>query len=324
MLLAGDLGGTKTLLGLFERAPLRPVPVRVRSLPTGDFTSLGDMVESFLRDSPRGRPRIEAAAFGVAGPVIDDEAQIVNVGWRVDGKAVAIDLGLSRIRLLNDLVAVAHSIAVLEPHELHVVQEGVPNLSGNAALIAAGTGLGQSFLFNDGHKLVPGPSEGGHADFAARTPRELELTAWLTQRFGRAEVEQVISGNGLRNLYDFTHHEPCPVGPDSPADVAALVSTNALAEGCEQCREAFDLFLSAYGAEAGNLALRSLATRGVYIGGGIAPKILGAFSTGAFMRAFTSKAPLSSFLETVPVKVILNPQAGLLGAATVANAEIRG
>jgi glucokinase len=323
MLLAGDIGGTKTLLGVFQRAPARPVPVAVHTFETSRYPSLVSMIEEFLHQQPLGRPAIEAACFGVAGPVIDDQAELTNVGWRVDGRQVAVTLSLGRVRLLNDLVAIAHSVAVLDSHELHVLQPGEPNLSGNAGLIAAGTGMGQSFLFNDGLRLVPAPSEAGHADFAARTPRELELTAWLTRRYGRAEVEQVVSGIGLRNLYQFTHAHPC-VDITPSTDTAVVVTTRGTDGTCPSCVDALNLFVGAYGSEAGNLALRAVATRGLYIGGGIAPRILAALSTPIFLDAFRSKPPMRELLDVIPVKVILNSQAGLLGAAAAANADVHG
>jgi glucokinase len=322
MLLAGDIGGTKALLGVFARAPLRPRPVAVESFPTADYPSLVAIIEQFLRTQPTGRPPIEAACFGVAGPVIDDRADLVNVGWAVDGREVAVALGLGRVRLLNDLVAIAHSIAVLEHDELYVLQAGEPNPSGNAGLIAAGTGLGQAYLFNDGRRLAPAPSESGHADFAARTPRELELTEWLRHRYGRAQVEAVVSGLGLANLYRFTHPVPCAGGEDG-AHLPALVTQNAVGTRCPHCREALDMFIAAYGAEAGNLALRAVTTRGIYIGGGIAPRILRDLESGSFMRAFRDKTPMAEMMSTIPVKVILNPQAGLLGAATAANGQLQ-
>jgi glucokinase len=324
MLLAGDLGGTKTLLGLFSRAPLRPVPIAVQSFQTTEFVDLVTMVDEFLQQQPSGRPPIEAACLGVAGPVIDDQAEITNVGWTVDGRRLAIALGLSRVRLLNDLVAIAYSVPVLESDELHQLQQGAPNLSGNAALIAAGTGMGQSYLFNDGRRLVPAPSEAGHADYAPRTAREFELAAWLTQQYGRAEVEAVVSGIGLRNLYRFTHPSPC-VDLETPnLDLAIVVTTRGMDRSCEHCMEAFGIFVSSYGAEAGNLALRSVATRGLYIGGGIAPRILPALEDGAFLAAFRAKPPMRELLELIPVNVILNSQAGLLGAAAAANASLQG
>ncbi len=324
MLLAGDLGGTKTLLGLFSRAPLRPLPIAVQSFQTTEFADLVTMVDEFLQQQPSGRPPIEAVCLGVAGPVIDDQAAITNVGWTVDGRRLAIALGLSRVRLLNDLVAIAHSVPVLEREELHTLQQGAPNLSGNAALIAAGTGMGQSYLFNDGRRLVPAPSEAGHADYGPRTAREFELATWLTQQYGRAEVEAVVSGIGLRNLYRFTHPSAC-VDLETPnLDLAIVVTTKGMARSCEHCIEALGMFVSSYGAEAGNLALRSVATRGLYIGGGIAPRILPALEDGAFLAAFRAKPPMRELLESIPVNVILNSQAGLLGAATAANASLQG
>jgi len=318
MLLAADIGGTKAYLGLFRRAAERPDPVVVEWFSTQQYPTLVAVVDEFLRRHPHGS-RIEAACIGVAGPVIDDRAELTNVGWTVDGAEVAEAFGLERCRLLNDLVAVAHAVAMLEPAELHTLQEGEPNASGNAGLIAAGTGLGQAFLFNDGRRLVPAPSEGGHADFAPRTAREWELTSWLVGRHGRADVEQVVSGIGLVNLYHFTHPTSCTDAPE--ADLPAVISRNAMRGSCPRCREALDRFIEAYGAEAGNLALRCVATRGLFIGGGIAPRILPALETGAFMRAFVEKEPMRDFLHGVPVRVILNSQAGLLGAAVVANRD---
>jgi glucokinase len=321
MLLAGDVGGTKTLLGLFARAPHRPNPIAVATFATMEYEGLVPMIRDFLRQQPGGEPLVEAACFGVAGPVLHDTARLTNVPWTVDGRAVAVEFGLGRACLLNDLVSIAHSVPVLHPDELHVLQPGEPNPSGNAALIAAGTGMGQSFLFNDGRHLVPAPSEGGHADFAPRTAREWELVEWLTARHGRAEVEMVVSGIGLNNVYRFVHGDrPCvPLEVEEPPDLAVVTSTNARARTCRRCVEAMDLVADAYAAEAGNLALRTVATRGVFIGGGIAPKILDLLSRPQFLELFRAKPPMRRLLETIPLKVILNPQAGLLGAATVAN-----
>jgi glucokinase len=321
MLLAGDVGGTKTLLGLFTRAPLRPVPAAVHSFPTLEYDGLVPMIREFLHGQPGGAPPIEGACFGVAGPVIDDAAWMTNVPWKVDGKAVAVELGLARVRLLNDLVSIAHSVAVLWPEELHVLQAGEPNLSGNGALLAAGTGMGQAFLFNDGRRLVPAPSEGGHADFAARTPREWELVQWLIARHGRAEVEMVVSGIGLTNLYHFTHGDEACVLLDAPEppDLPRIASERARDGSCPHCVETMAIFVSAYGAEAGNLAVRTVATRGLYVGGGIAPKNLALLSSPEFLAAFTEKGRMGDLLQTIPIKVITNAQAGLLGAAAYAN-----
>ena len=213
-----------------------------------------------------------------------------------------------------------NNIEVLTPEELLVLQEGTPDEQASAAVIAAGTGMGQAFLHRRDGRLVPAPSEGGHADFAARTDRELELVRMLRDRDGRVEVEQVLSGPGLVNLHRFTHRGgECviEIDADSP-DAPAAISRAGLGGRCQGCAEALRMFVSAYGAEAGNLALRGLALGGVYVGGGIAPKILPAIRSGPFLDAFRAKHPMEGLVSRIPVKVILNPMSGLLGAAVYA------
>jgi glucokinase len=319
MLLAGDIGGTKTLLGLFDSAPVRPRPVFVRSFGTLDYDDLSTMIAAFLKESEAPASGVKAVCFGVAGPVIDDAATLTNVPWRVDARRVASTFGFNRVGLINDLEAMAWSVLVLRESEVHTLQEGVALRGGNIALIAAGTGLGQSMLHYVGGRFVPAASEGGHADFAARTEREIALVRDLTVRYGRAEVEYVVSGRGLVNVHRVAHQQPCRAGVDleSP-DAPAEISTAALERRCPGCVETLDIFVDAYGAEAGNLALRTVATGGLFIGGGIAPKILPALTTGAFMRALLAKPPLDAMLAKVPVKIILNPEAGLLGSAVFA------
>jgi len=315
MLLAGDIGATKTLLGLFQAGP-RPQPVDVRAYTTLAHDSLESILAEFLAAQP-ARPAITAASFGVAGPIIEQVAELTNVPWRVDAAAVAGAIGLARVTLLNDLQAMAYSVPVLSSSELVVLQEGVRVPSGNAALIAAGTGLGEALLHNVGGRFVPSPTEGGHADFAPRTTREVRLLEWVTGRYGRADYERVLSGPGLVNVHAFLHPDGCPAC-GSAVDAAtgpATISRVALEGRCERCVETLDLFVSVYGAEAGNLALRSVATAGVFVGGGIAPKILPAMRAGAFMAAFLDKAPMCEFAARVPVAIILNDRAGLLGAA---------
>jgi glucokinase len=319
MVLAGDVGGTKTLLGLFENAPQRPAVRLTRSYETTAFSSFHDILDAFLRDAgPDGG--IQAAAFGVAGPVVHDQAKLTNIGWHLAAPDIRTHLGTPHVRLLNDLDAMARSIEVLQPDEVLVLQEGVADPDASVGVIAAGTGLGQAYLHRRNGRLVPAPSEGGHSDFGARTDREMELVRMLRERFGRAEVEQVLSGPGLVNLYRLTHRGgECVVVDDvSTADAPARISRAGLGGRCQGCAEALRMFVSAYGAEAGNVALRGLTLGGVYIGGGIAPKILPAIETGAFMQAFLDKAPMTDLLTRVPVKVILNAEAGLLGAATCA------
>jgi glucokinase len=319
MLLAGDVGGTRTRLGLFARGTERPTPVSVAEFTTLSYESIEDMIDAFLTEADEHR--IDEVALGVAGVVTRDVARLTNVPWVVDAGAVAERLGIRRLTLLNDLEAMATAVPVLEPDELAVLQEGTAQPDGNAAVIAAGTGLGEALLHNIDGRFIPSPTEAGHTDFAARTPREIELLQELTRTFGRAEYEQVISGQGLSNLARFTHAgKLCAQleGADATT-LPSLVTRSALAKRCCHCVEVLDLFVGVYGAEAGNLALRSVATAGIYVGGGIAPKILPALEDGRFMEAFRSKGPMTDLMATIPVSVIIQPWPGLLGAAVHAN-----
>jgi len=314
MLLAGDVGGTKTLLGLFTPEHERPEPTVVRQFATLDFESLEAMIAEFLKQARQAH--VDAACFGVAGPVLGDAARLTNVPWTVDAAGIRHRFGIPHASLLNDLQAMACSVPVLRPDELAVLQEGDAVPDGNAALIAAGTGLGEALLHNVDGRFLPAPSEGGHADFAARTEREIALLRELIRLHGRAQCEMVLSGPGLVNIHRFLHPRGCPaVRSTDDHEAPAEITEAAMQHRCPQCVDTLDLFVSAYGAEAGNLALRSLATAGVYIGGGIAPKILPALEQGGFIDAFRAKEPMQDLLAAVPVKVILNPQAGLLGAA---------
>jgi glucokinase len=320
MLLAGDIGGTKTLLGLFERTSPRPRPIAVREFVTLDFDDLRPMIAAFLRDAPPEGREVDVACFGVAGPVVEGAADLTNVPWHIDARAVAAAFGLTRVGLLNDLQAMATAVPVLAGDELHVLQRGDVGGGGNIALIAAGTGLGEALLHNVNGRFIASPSEGGHADFPARNEREFELTRQLIARSGRAEVEDVISGRGFVNLHQVTHPRYAGGGCAAGVDLAdpgapAEISKAGLERRCPGCVEALEMFVEAYGAEAGNLGLRCVARGGVFIGGGIAPKILPALTAGAFMHAFNAKPPLDAMMKTMPVSVILNDEAGLLGAA---------
>jgi glucokinase len=337
MLLAADVGGTKTLLGLFARAPERPRRIEVGEFITLDYDDLAPMIREFLKANGVEPRAIEAASFGVAGAVTDQVARMTNVPWVVDAAAVSQAAGLRRVHVINDLEAMAFSVSVLEPSELAMLQHGVAQPTGNAAVIAAGTGLGEAFLHNLDGRFIPGASEGGHADWGARVPREIELLSTLVRIYGRCSVEHVICGPGLVNIYQFTHDSfgsrtfitPAALVPartcagvgtvDDPADLPKAISRSALEKRCAKCEEALEMFVAAYGAEAGNLALRAVATAGVYVGGGIAPKILAALETGTFVDAFRAKEPLSAFVATIPIAVILNSEAGLVGAAVHAN-----
>jgi glucokinase len=343
MLLAGDVGGTKALLGLFEPHERRPIPLATEQFATLEHDHFEAILERFLGGQGVSADQIEAASFGVAGAVTNQVAQLTNVPWCIDAAELAARAHLRRVRLLNDLEAMAYGVPVLDGDELAVLQEGERVPTGNIAVIAAGTGLGEGMLLNVDGVLIPGQSEGGHADFAARTPRELEMVAALTPMLGRVSAEHILSGPGAVNIYRFTHDviEPAEknratdrlgsqettiprtceaVGHVTDiADLPRRITEAALAGACERCVETLDLFVSAYGAEAGNMGLRAVATAGVYIGGGIAPKILPALRNGRFMEAFRAKAPMDQLVARMPVAVILNKHSALLGAAVHAN-----
>jgi glucokinase len=325
MLLAADVGGTKTLLGLFERADRRPRAVEILSYPTTAFDSFTAILEAFARDLAH-RIRVDAAAAGVAGPVVARHAHLTNIVWNIGEEEIATFLGTKRVRLVNDLEALANSAEVLAEAEVAVLQEGVPRTEGNAVVIAAGTGLGEAHLHRVNGRLQPVPSEGGHADFAPRTDREIELLRILRDTYGRAEVEHVLSGPGLLNLHRFTHAgQACDaVGDLTPEAGPAAISQAAMTARCPACVEALTMFVSIYGAEAGNLALRGVATAGVYVGGGMAPKILPLLKDGRFLEAFRDKGTMAPFVSEMPVKVILNSEAGLVGAAVFAQEMVDG
>jgi glucokinase len=317
MLLAADVGATKTLLGLFSPGAERPEPLHSRTFPTLAFGNLGDIVAAFLDEHRLAQGRVAAACFGVAGPVVGSTARLTNVPWVVDAAALGARFSLPQVSLLNDLEAMACAVPVLVSSELEVLQAGRAVPGGHRALIAAGTGLGEAALHHVGGRLVPVASEGGHADFAARTPAEIRVLQELTRTFGRVDVERVVSGRGLVNIHRALHATGCAESDAAadPAEIPSLISRAALDRRCPRCIETLDVFVSAYGAEAGNLALRTVATGGVYIGGGIAPKILPALEDGRFIDAFRAKAPLDDFMAAIPVSVILNDTAALLGAA---------
>jgi glucokinase len=316
MILAGDIGGTKTHLALFNGGSREPL--HLATYRSGEHEGLPAMVEAFLADHPAD---VSHASFGVAGPVQDGHSRAVNLPWTVDADELAAVLGLPDVTLMNDLEANAHGIAALGPEDFAVLNEGEPEAAGHAAVISAGTGLGEAGLYWDGDRHHVVASEGGHVDFAPTNELEVELYLHLAARWGRVSYERVLSGQGLVNIHRFLLDSGR--GAESPwmhaelegADPAAAISRAALEYRSANCVRALDLFVSLYGAKAGNLALTFAATGGVYLGGGIAPKILPRLREGAFMRAFVDKGRFSSFLERVPVRVILNDKAALLGAA---------
>jgi glucokinase len=317
MLLAGDLGGTKTIIGLFKPSAARPALIDSRTYRTLDYDNLGSLTAQFLRDTGTRASEIEAASFGVAGPVDGTRARLTNVPWVVDIEEFRQDVSIARGHLLNDLEALAWSIPVLNADEIAVLHEGATDPRGTVGLIAAGTGLGIAVIPNIDGRLVPRASEGGHADFAARNADEQTLAAALAAEFGRVDVERVVSGRGLTHIHRVLFPHTCAT-TEATDHLSAAITRGALEGGCPHCTRTLEVFVSAYGAAAGNLALTVLSTGGMYLGGGIAPRILPALRWPVFMHAFQNKSPMDALITRIPVKVILNPGAGLLGAATFA------
>ncbi|HZM89947.1 MAG TPA: glucokinase [Blastocatellia bacterium] len=324
MILAGDIGGTKTNLGLFDVAGGALRPRNQQSFPSKRYEGLESIVDEFL--SAADRPSVDAACFGIAGPVLDDRSVTPNLPWVVKSESLASQLKLDSVALINDLEATAHGIAELKPDEFATLNQGDPDV-GNAALIAAGTGMGSASLFWDGHRHIPSASEGGHIDFAPRDQLETRLLQYLLEKYGHVSVERVVSGPGLLNIYDFLRstgyakEDPIVVQRFAQSDPSSVVANAALANECQLCTKALDVFVGVYGAVAGNVALLLKATAGVYIGGGIAPKIVEKLKDGTFMKAFTAKGRLASLLEAIPVRVIMNDKTALLGAARVAGRQ---
>ena len=319
LVLAGDLGGTKTWLGLFTCDAPRPVAVATRRFRTLEHDGIAAIIARFLEQA--GTPQIVSACLGVAGPVRNNASQLTNVPWRIDGVDLAERFGLSTLQVLNDLEAMAYAVPWLAPSELAIIQPGTPVEGGTVAVIAPGTGLGEACLQTVDDRRRAMPSEAGHTDFAARTPRELELVASLTASQGRVALEDVVSGPGLVTLHRFTHlTTPCTQGPlpDDPARQPSAVTASALNGRCGPCQEALDLFVAALGAEAGNLALRTLPTGGLYVGGGIGSRIVPALRSPGFLDALSSKGPMRSLVKQIPVFVILEPKVALIGAAVKA------
>ncbi len=321
MILAGDIGGTNTRLALFElvRDRLSQVVTEVYSSP-----EYGGLEEVLARFTATHSGNVESACFGVAGPVIDGICRTPNLPWVVDSRALATGLDLQSVGLINDLEANAHGLSSLGEADFVVLHAGERDANGNAALISAGTGLGEAGLHWDGDCYRPFATEGGHADFAPRSALEIDLLAHLLKSYDHVSYERVLSGPGLVNIYRFLvetgRGEEPPSLRDEIAngDPAAVISRAALEGDIEICVRALDMFVSILGAEAGNLALKLLASGGVFLGGGIAPKILAKLEEPIFREAFLAKGRMRPLLVAMPIKVVINDQAALLGAAHVA------
>jgi glucokinase len=323
MLLAGDIGGTKTSLAIYSTEAGPRLPLVEATLPSGRYPSLEALVGDFLAGVDF---RPERASFGVAGPVVDGRATITNLPWMMSETQLQADLDFApgEVTLLNDLVAIAHAVPWLEPDDLHTLNEGQAALGGAIAVIAPGTGLGEGFLTWDGSRYRPHPSEGGHTDFAPTNSLEVDLLRYLLDRFDHISYERVCSGRGLPNIYAFLRDSGFAEEPAWLAEQLAgvedpnpVIVSAALAgeRRCKLCVATLELFVSILGTEAGNMALNVLATGGVYLGGGIPPRILSALEDGRFMKAFEDKGRMSHLMARIPVHVILNPKVALLGAA---------
>jgi len=322
MILAGDIGGTNTRLALFEGTPDRLHPLDIQVFPSPHFSGLAEICQKYLG---KHNKTVQAAAFGLPGAVVDGRVETTNLPWMVDSRQLSDELHLDRVELINDLFANAHGIALLQESDFVVLNAGTPSPTGNRALISAGTGLGEAGLLAEpGGGFRPFPSEGGHADFAPTNELQIELLRFLLKRFDHVSYERVLSGPGLHNIYDFLRETKRAEAPAWLAeeikngDPSAAISKAALAGSALIATEALDILVSIYGAEAGNLTLKVVATSGAFIGGGIAPKILAKLKGPAFMHAFTAKGRFKSLLSNVPVRVITNDMTALYGAGRVA------
>jgi glucokinase len=318
MILAGDIGGTKTTIGVFSLENGKLVAGAKKTYPSKSYPSLEAVLDDFTAAHPA---MLTAACFGVAGPIIDETVKTPNLPWFIDGRALARRLSLASVSLLNDLEATGYGAGTLDSSEFSVLNVGSCDPRANMGLIAAGTGLGEAILYPAGGAYRVLASEGGHADYAPHTPQHIELLSYLAARFGHVSYERVISGPGIFNIYNFLkdsgRYEVPAWLPDRLAkqDPTAAIALAALAGEADICVQTLDIFASSYGAEAGNLALRAKALGGVCVGGGIAPKILKKLLDGTFMKAFVGKGRYAELLARIPVQVILNEETALRGAA---------
>ena len=324
MILAGDVGGTKVHLAVYDFTDGKLSHTRDERYAAKEYGGLSEIVKEFL-----GADKVVAACFGVPGPVRDGRLRLTNLPWTLDSRELSAGLGIQHVFLINDLEANGYGIAELLADQIYTLSEGDASQIGNRALIAAGTGLGEGFLAWNGRMHIPYPSEGGHVDYAPRNEDEIELLRFLQHKYnGRISFERVASGMGMTNIYEFLRdvkgvEEPAWLAEKvaSVPDANAVITEMGLAAKSSLCEKTLDMFVSAYGAESGNLALKVLSVGGLYVGGGIAPRILEKLKDGTFMKAFTDKGRLSHLLINTPVRVILESRAALMGAAAYAEAR---
>jgi glucokinase len=324
IILAGDIGGTKTDLAVFSSEEGTDLPLAGATFPSGDFPDLESLVREFLSRNGSGM-KVEHAVFGVAGPVIGGGATITNLPWTVDESTLGKALGISSVHLINDLLACACAVPSLRAGDLHTLNDGVPEPGGAKAVVAPGTGLGEAYLTWDGTRYQARSSEGGHTGFAPANDLETDLLRHLQRRFDHVSYERVCSGMGILNIFNYLKESGYAEGTgrveellDGVKDPVPVIIRSALDADspCKLCLGTLNLFISILGAEAGNQALKVMASGGVYLGGGIPPRILPALQTGPFMDAFRRKGRMSELMDRIPVHVIMNPKAALLGAAS--------
>ncbi|MBW2199060.1 MAG: glucokinase [Deltaproteobacteria bacterium] len=316
--LAGDIGGTKTNLGLFVKGKVRPVPKVIETFSSQNALDLEHIVQQFLEIHP---VPVTHACFGIAGPVIKGKSKTTNLPWSISEDRIKKKFDFHHVRLVNDLTATAMAIPLLSKDELYPLNQAASIKEQNLALLAPGTGLGQAMLIYQNNRYLPVPSEGGHADFAPNNEAEMKLWRYLHQHYGHVSIERVVSGSGLVNIYNWLKDSGRFNEPEwlkqklKEMDPAKAITEAALASKDPGCVETLNMFVSIFGAAAGNLALTGITTGGVYLGGGIPPKILSKLKEDIFMEAFTNKGRFKGFLEKIPVKVVLNDKAALIGAA---------
>jgi len=323
LILAGDLGGTNFRIALF-RGDAEMTRVRFEQYRSADHRSLEEMVNLFLNGiAPLPSP-VSTACFGVPGPNVAGIVKASNLGWSIELNKLPHLLGIPRVAVLNDLEATAYGLAALKQNDFAVIQAGSGTCAGNQCVIAPGTGLGEAGLFWDGTRHTPWACEGGHADFASTNDLQHELLAFLRREYGSVSFERVVSGIGIANIYRFLRdtgrgkEDPGVAAEMLAGDAGAVIDKHAGDGSCPLCRSTMDLFVQSLGSEASNLALKTMATGGVFLGGGIPPKILPLLRRPLFLESFLNKGRLRPLLETMPIRVVLNDEAALLGAAKYA------
>lgn len=322
MIIAGDIGGTKTLLALFDQEDQKEIAY-LESFTSQQHPSLANILEEFLKNCPPGLKgkQLTGACFAIAGPVKSGKFKLTNLPWEIDSSKLASICNLPEVYLINDLLANAYGIETLSADALFLLKDGVKNASGNKAIISPGTGLGEAGLFWDGKKHHPFASEGGHSDFSPKNELEIDLLRYLRARFDHVSFERVLSGPGLKNIYEYLRDEKKMEEPSWLAEQCQLknfpsiISENAIQEKADICIQALNIFISIFGSEAGNVALKFLSTGGLYIGGGIPPKILPKIKEHTFLDALYDKGRMRSILQEMPIHVILDDKTALKGAA---------